>query len=387
MAGIEAVAGGKASALQELTNLPRRGENPYVRAWKEAGGKVFGTVCCYVPEEVLHANPADILPIRLGAAGCGGTSDADVCMHKFTCSFSRSLLELGLSGEYGFLDGVVMSNGCDQIRRTYEYWRDEVKPQFMTMVAVPHSVEGDSRAEWYLDEVRKLIDDVGVRYGSLPSEESLRKSVKTYNRYRELMLELYRLRFEPDPKLTGSEAMKITQAGFAMPKDVFNGKLAEAIGEIRRRPGIKDCRARIMLAGSYMDDTFLIDIIESTGAVVVTDNLCTGRRYFEGMVDEDTEPVRAIAMRYFRKMSCPRMVGSFPERVAFTRKLAEDAKVDGVIFQRLPFCDNHSVENLMESPVLQKAGFPTIDLEREYLAADEGRLKTRVQAFLEKIGK
>ena len=169
--------------------------------------------------------------------------------------------------------------------------------------------------------------------------------------------------------------------------DVSRGQLEEAIREIRRRPGIKDCRARIMLAGSYMDDTFLIDIIESTGAVVVADNLCTGRRYVEGMVDEDAEPVAAIAERYHQKMSCPRMVGSFPKRVEYTRKLAEDAKVDGVIFQRLPFCDNHSVENLMESPALQQAGFPTIDLEREYLAADEGRLKTRVQAFLEKIGK
>jgi benzoyl-CoA reductase/2-hydroxyglutaryl-CoA dehydratase subunit BcrC/BadD/HgdB len=387
MAGNEAVADRKSSALQELTSLPRRGENPYIRAWKEGGGKVFGYVCCYVPEEVLHANPADILPIRMGAAGCGVTGDADVCMHKFTCGFSRGLLELGLTGEYGFLDGIVMSNGCDQIRRTYEYWRDEVKPPFITMVAVPHSTEGDKRAEWYLDEVRKLIDDVGVRFGFLPSEESLRKSIKTYNRYRELMLELYRLRSTTDPKLTGSEAMKIAQAGFAMPKDVFNRKLEEAIEEIGERPGIKDCRARIMLAGSYLDDTFLIDLIESTGAVVVADNLCTGRRYVEGMVDENAEPVAAIAERYFRKMACPRMVGSFRKRVEFTKKLAEDAKVDGVIFQRLPFCDNHSVENLMESPVLQQAGIPTIDLEREYIAADEGRLKTRVQAFLEKIGK
>lgn len=386
-AGSAAIAGKKSSALEELTCLPRRGENPYIREWKERGGKVFGFVCSYVPEEVLYADPVDILPIRMGAAGCEATDEADVCLPKFMCSFSKCLLQLGLTGEYGFLDGMVVTNACDQIRRTYEYWRDEVKLPFITMVAVPHCMDGKERAEWYYSEVKKLVDDVGTRYGFLPSEESLRKSIRTYNRYRELMLELYRLRMADDPGLTGSEAMKIAQAGSSMPKDVFNEKLEEALVEIQRQPGIKNARARIMIAGSYLDDTFLIDIVESAGAVVVTDNLCTGRRYVEGMVDEKAEPVAAIAERYFRKMSCPRMIGSFRERVEFTRRLATEAKVDGVIFQRLPFCDNHSVENLMESQVLQKAGIPTIDLEREYIAADEGRMKTRVQAFLEKIGK
>lgn len=385
--GSEAAAVDPGGALQELIGLPRRGENPYVREWKERGGKVFGYVCCYVPEEVLFANPADILPIRMGAAGCRTTSQADVCLHKFTCGFARCLLELGLSGEYAFLDGIVMSNGCDQVRRTYEYWRDEVKPPFMTMVAVPHSQEGEPRAAWYRDEVRRLIDDVGVRFGSLPSEASLRRSIRIYNRYRDLILELYRLRSAGKPKLSGSEAMKIAQAGFAMPKDAFNEKLEAAIGELEARPGIANARARIMLAGSYMDDTFLIDIIESTGAVVVADNLCGGRRYVEGKVEENGDPLAAIAQRYLGKMSCPRMVGSFGTRVEYTKSLAAEAKVDGVIFQRLPFCDNHSVENLMEGAVLRKAGIPIMDLEREYIAADEGRLKTRVQAFLEKIGR
>lgn len=381
------MAGKKPSALEELTGLPMRGENPYIREWKETGGKVFGYVCSYVPEEVLFADPVAILPVRMGAAGCDATGEADVCLPKFMCGFAKCLLQLGLTGEYGFLDGMVMTNGCDQLRRTYEYWRDEVRLPFLTMVAVPHCMDGEERAGWYDDEVVKLIGDVGARYGYLPSDDSLRRSIRIYNRYRELMLELYRLRAADDPGLTGSDAMKIAQAGFRMPKDIFNGKMEEALDEIRRRPGIQDARARIMIAGSYLDDTFLIDIIESTGAVVVTDNLCTGRRYVEGMVEENAEPVKAIARRYFRKMACPRMVGAFRNRVEFTKRLAAEAKVDGVIFQRLPFCDNHSVENLMESKVLQNAGVPTIDLEREYLAGDEGRLKTRVQAFLEKIGK
>ena len=378
------------SAVEELTTLPLRGENPYIRDWKESGGRVFGYTCSYVPEEILYAEgqPSRILPIRLGAQGTTTTDDADIHMHKFLCSYCRCVMQLALTGEYDFLDGVVLTNGCEHMRRTFEIWRDQVEPPFVTMLSVPHRRDGDNHFQWYRDEITKLTDEIGKKYGYLPSKESLRSAVRTYNRYRELMLELYGLRSIEHPKLTGSEAMKITQAGYCMPKEAFNERLATAIQELNERPGITDARARLMVGGSYMDDPWFIDIIESTGAVVVTDVLCTGRKYIEGMVDETLEPVEAIARRYFqRDPSCPRMVDGYPERIAFTKRLAQEAKVDGVVFERITFCDSHTVENLMESEDVEELGIPTLNLEREYLGGDKGRLKTRVQAFLEKIGK
>jgi benzoyl-CoA reductase/2-hydroxyglutaryl-CoA dehydratase subunit BcrC/BadD/HgdB len=368
-------------------SLPLRGENPYVRQWKEDGGMVFGYVCSYVPEEVLYGHNRRILPLRMGAIGCETTEDADIYMQRCVCSFSRSLLQLALSGEYDFLDGVVLTNACDQMRRTYEYWRDEVKRPFLAMLTIPHSTQGRGRFEWYRDEIRNLKEAIGARYGCYASDEALHEAIRTYNRYRALMLELYELRVQQQPKLSGSEAMRIVQAGFNMPKDAFNAKLADALEELRERPGIADYRARIMVGGSYLDDPHMIEVIESTGALVVSDNLCSGRRYIEGMVDEGRRPTEAIARRYFHHTACPRMVGQFRARVEFTKKLARDASVDGVIFHRILFCDSHAVENIMESRELEQEGIPTLNLETEYLAADEGRTRTRVQAFLEKLGK
>jgi benzoyl-CoA reductase/2-hydroxyglutaryl-CoA dehydratase subunit BcrC/BadD/HgdB len=378
------------SAVDELTTLPLRGENPYIRDWKESGGRVFGYTCSYVPEEILYAEgqSSRILPIRLGAQGATTMDDADIHMHKFLCTYCRCVMQLALTGEYDFLDGVVLTNGCEHMRRTFEIWRDQVEPPFVAMLSVPHRRDGDSQFQWYRDEITKLMDEIGKKYGYIPSQESLRKSVRTYNRYRELMLELYDLRSMDHPKLSGVEAMQIAQASLNMPKEAFNEKLAEAIQELRERSGITDARARIMVGGSYMDDPWFIDIIESTGAVVVTDTLCAGRKYFEGMVDESMDPLEAITRRYFlRDPSCPRMVDGYPERIAFTKRLAQEAKVDGVIFERITFCDSHTVENLMEGEDVEELGIPTLSLEREYLGGDKGRLKTRVQAFLEKIGK
>ncbi len=375
------------SAVEELTTLPLRGDNPYIGAWKDNGGKVFGYTCSYVPEELLYAQPSGVLPIRMGAVGCDSTEDADIHLHKNICSFTRCLLQMGLTGEYSFLDGMVLTDACDQMRRTYEYWRDEVGLDFLSMVTIPHSVDGEHRFAWYLEEIRRLGEAAAEKYGSYATDSRLKESIRVYNRYRELMLELYSLRTSPTPKLTGAEAMRIARAGFNMPKDVLNKKLEQAIGELRERPGIDDCRARVMIGGSYLDDTFLIDIIESTGAIVVSDTLCSGRKYIDGMVSEDGDPTEAIARHYFHDTACPRMIGQFERRLEFTTRIAREASVDGIIFHRLPFCDNHAVENAMESRELEKMDIPTLNLETEYTATDEGRIKTRVQAFLEKLGK
>jgi len=374
----------KISALEELVNMPLRSDNPYIKDWKDRGGLVFGYICSYVPEEIFYA--MGILPVRAGAAGATTTEDADIYLHRFHCTYPRCLLQLGMEGKYDFLDGFVFMNGCDQLRRTYEVWKKNVKTDFMGMVTVPHAL-GKERFDWYIDDIRKLMDDIAYQYGLIVSETSLRESIAIYNRYRELMLELYSLRIGEKPLLTGSEAMKITNAAFSMPKRDFNEKLESVIAEIKERPGISNYRARLMLGGGFIDDTFLIDLIEEMGGLIVTDNLCYGRRYLDGFAGEGKDPVISIGERYFYHNPCPRMIGYYNERIDATKRIAKDAMVDGVIFQRISFCDCHGVESKLQAEELEKIGIPTLILERQYMPSDEGRLKTRVQAFIERIGK
>jgi benzoyl-CoA reductase/2-hydroxyglutaryl-CoA dehydratase subunit BcrC/BadD/HgdB len=363
------------------------GLTAHVEEWKERGGKVIGFTCSYMPEEILFAGQgsARVLPYRMSAQGCEQTDDADVFLHKFCCGYAKCLLQLGLAGDYGFLDGIVWTSCCEQLRRTFEYWRDEVRFPFARMFAVPHAMEGENRMAWFRTETVDLLAAVDEHVGRRTTPDDLRDAIRIYNEHRKLVMQLYELRALDRPKLTGSEAMRVLLSGFALPKDVHNARLHALLAELRARPGLDRSGARIMLCGSYLDDTYLIDLIEEAGAVVVTDSLCTGRRYVEELVDETIDPIEALARRYFRRVSCPRMIGDHPRRLDFTRRLAREAKVDGIVFQRLPFCDNHAVENLMEANALAAEGIPTLQLEREYLAGDKGRLKTRVQAFMEKI--
>ena len=127
----------------ELAAISETLTNPYVEDWRRNGGKVVGYPCTYVPEEIISA--AGILPFRLRGTGCVGTAVADTWLTRIAhCSFARSVLELALTGEYEFLDGVVFTNSCDHIRRAYDNWKaQENTPSFMHMLAVPHVITED----------------------------------------------------------------------------------------------------------------------------------------------------------------------------------------------------------------------------------------------------
>jgi len=81
------------------------------------------------------------------------------------------------------------------------------------------------------------------------------------------------------------------------------------------------------------------------------------------------------------------MAGEYARRLNFIRSQAERAHVQGVILQHIKFCDLHGTDNALLKKDLEEQGIAAIELERQYgPLADAGRIRTRVQAFLERIG-
>ncbi len=82
------------------------------------------------------------------------------------------------------------------------------------------------------------------------------------------------------------------------------------------------------------------------------------------------------------------MFTDYDRRIEFILDTAKRASVDGAIITYNKFCDLHGVEAVSQRTDLEKAGIPVLVLEKDYGSqADTGRIKTRVQAFLERLGK
>ena len=60
---------------------------------------------------------------------------------------------------------------------------------------------------------------------------------------------------------------------------------------------------------------------------------------------------------------------------------------DGIVGEKMVFCDQWNVEHYLLDADLEKAGIPFLSLERSYVTESTGQLKTRVQAFIETMGK
>ena len=374
----------KSKALQELAKATNTLENTELRSWKEKGGKVVGYFCSWVPEELITA--AGLLPFRMRARGSTGTELSDAYFSSTNCSFCRHAFNLALRGDYDFIDGIVYLNTCDHARRIYDNWKRQVKTPFLHFVSLPKK-SGAPQVEWFREELTMLKENLEKHFGGEITDERLREAIKLHNETRHLQRQLYELRKGKNPPITGAESLAVTIAGTAIPKERYNELLRELLQEISEPDGITDYRARLMLVGGMLDDPGFIKVIEDQGGLVVTDSLCFGSRIIWGDVDEKaSDPLGALAYyEIAERPSCPRMFGTYPKRSEFIRNMIRDFNVEGVIIERLLFCDMWLGEQFMIGKELKKEGVPFLRLDREYLLSNIGQVRTRVQAFIESI--
>jgi len=351
---------------------------------KRQGNKVFGWLCTYVPEEVLHA--AGILPVRItGYSQETELEDGNAYLYINNCSFSRSCLQMGLRGEYSFLDGVVGGSTCDGARRLFDLWRYYIDTPFQHVLTVPRKQTLRAH-ELYHDQVKQFKQHLEEFLDVQITDEKLLHSIDLYNESRALLASLYELRKLPEPPITGAETMEVLNASFRMPKELFNEWLRSLLDELVKSNNTHKSRARLMIVGSVMNNPEFVQSIEEQGGLVVIDELCTSTRYWSDPVvlDPDKTPLEAISQRYLSNFPCARMVPS-DERFDRILELARDFKVDGVISQIIRYCVPYAHDLPLLTDRLKTQGIPTLSLDVEYGTSGSGQIQTRVQAFLEML--
>ncbi|MCJ7523542.1 MAG: 2-hydroxyacyl-CoA dehydratase family protein [Dehalococcoidia bacterium] len=376
----------KSKAFQEFSNAAETLVNPVLQRWKDQGGKVVGYFCSTVPEEIITA--AGLTPFRMRATGSTGTEESDAFYSSINCSFPRHCFNQVLTGDFKFLDGIVCVNSCDHVRRIYDNWKRFVPTDFIEMMSLPRKT-GPDQVGWYTEELAMLKDKVGKHFGVEITDDRLWKAVKLHNETRRLQKKLYELRKQEKPPITGAETLGVMVAGTAMPKEQYNEKLRELLDELSGTEGPGGHRARLLIVGGILDDPAYIKVIEDQGGLVVTDSTCFGSRLMWVEVDENaSDPISALAQYYLTdRPSCPRMYGEHDNRAQYVIDMYREFNCDGVIGERLIFCDSWLVEHYMLGQDLKAAGIPMLKLDREYLTSGIGQLRTRVQAFLETMGR
>jgi benzoyl-CoA reductase/2-hydroxyglutaryl-CoA dehydratase subunit BcrC/BadD/HgdB len=357
--------------------------NDYVRKWKDEGGRVLGYACLATPVELIEA--AGLLPYRIKALGHSETELADGEMSLFNCSFCRACLQLGLDGTYDFLDGLVEANGCDHLRAMFENWQHVNKLDFFHYLKVPHFFRDDSLA-YFEGELALLKEHIETQFSTEATDQSLEDAMRGWGEVRERWRELSSLRELEEPLVSGSEAVALEVRGSSMRSEDFARMLSRFIEERKNTRGTKPA-ARLLLCGPATDEVEWFEEIERLGGMIVADTLCFGSRAFCPAPVGGGEPLHRLAEGYLSNLFCPRMYMEYARRKEFITQTAQRARVDGAIYIYNKFCDLHGVDSVLVRRDLEEMGIPVLVMEKEYSAgADIGRVKTRVQAFMERIG-
>lgn len=356
----------------------------YAAQWKQnKNGKVVGTFCSYAPEEIIWA--AGALPYRIFGSDAD-ISLADEHLQAYSCSLVRGSLEDALSGKLAFLDGTVFPHTCDSIQRLSDIWRLNAGFDFHVDAVLPVKLNTGSARSYMRSVLERFKNDLENALGIRIDDADLKRSAKTYNRIRDLLTRLYRIRCNAPSSLTSMDLYTLLKASMAMDRDDLVHCL-EPLVEALEGASLTETepQKRIVLSGGLCTMPNVYATINACGGHVVWDDLCTGGRYIDGRIDMEKPVMDALAERYVNRTVCPAKHSGLESRGGHLVSLVKENKAKGVIFLYLKFCDPHAFDYPYIKKMLEDENIPCLLFELEDRNALSEQFHTRCEAFLEML--
>jgi benzoyl-CoA reductase/2-hydroxyglutaryl-CoA dehydratase subunit BcrC/BadD/HgdB len=368
--------------------------NDLDREAKEAGQIAIGHVCFQIPEPLL--NLPGCFSVRLRAPRTGSIEMGTYYMSSTLCEACRAYLERTIEGGFNFLDCILAPDACAQMNRCVENIEHlnliQKDSFFVTYADVPMKSD-ETALKHYVKQMRiRVLEPLHEHFGIDISDAALRRAVAEQNEISRLLTEIGEYRKEANPRITGYEFAVLCLASYCCPKSLIKEKLAETAEELKtREPDEKNnYRIRVVMVGSEVDDPEFIKLAEECGALVVADRFCfgslPGRQ--EIVLNDSEDALTQICRTYLQWGKCPRFFNQdkVMERREYVDQLAKDYHADGLIYEQIKFCDYWGYERAAAFHIMdEEYGYPVLSVDRPYAVRNSGQLRTRIQAFVERV--
>lgn len=364
-----------------------------IEEFKAKGGKVIGTFCHFVPLEIIDASGC--LPLRLGCGhhapvGVGESFLGDPNL----CPLAKSMAGCAIVDDfplYSQCDYIIAPSPCDAKLKLGEALK-EIGP-LLTM-NVPRVKEGESIRKQWIEEIKNVRDALEKVTGKKIDKKSLKRSIIKYQKAHKAWRTLLSQRRKANV-IWGRDFLLVAWVSFIDDIERWTREVTKLTKELRSMASAGKLVAnksapRVMLAGSPVvwPNWKLPNLLEESGAIIVSDELCSGTRTFYDPVvtDEWTERamIEAIAERYLYPCTCPCFSPNV-EREDHVMREIEESRAEGVVFHVLQGCHLHTLDASRLSRPLKDKGIPVLTIRSEYQDGDIGQIKVRVEAFLEMI--
>ena len=269
------------------------------------------------------------------------------------------------------------------MRRMHDVWRYNIGGGFNYLLDLPR-VNSAGAAAYFRENLQQLIEKIESYFKVQITDFSLTEAVKKLNTSRALLKALYQRNYDRSRVFSAMDIRTVIRANATLPVDIFNGFSTRLLEETAGYQAVGDNSPRILITGSVMDNPLILRLIEECGANVVSDDLCNGTRQFWDMVEVTSDPLTDLSRHYLGRVPCPRMKDA-PQRFDHVIRMVDDFRVDGVIFYTMKFCDPFLFDAPQLKERLLKKGIPALSLEGDYTPGTLGRVRTRIEAFIEML--
>lgn len=382
-----------------MTNLPEKfnefseaRRNGFIKAkeLKDKGEHIIGTFCTYTPNEVMYA--AGLHPVSLCGTSEEPIADAEKHLPKNLCPLIKSSYGFAITDKCPytyFSDLIVGETTCDGKKKMYELLGQVKNVHIMQLPQVQNSI---ASLNMWKSEIVRLKEALEEQFHVKITEEDLKRGIKLKNEERRVLRSLYELGKLQPPAISGYNMYKILESTqFTFDKEEQNNNIRTTVEKIKEeynqgaRPVKADAK-RILITGCPMGGVVdkIIKTIEDNGGVAVCFENCGGIKEKMRLVDEEKNPIDAIAEKYL-SIGCSVMTPN-KERLKLLEELMDEYKADGVIDIVLQACHTYSVETkTIKELVSGKKGVPYMAIETDYSQSDIGQVKTRIAAFIEML--
>ncbi|MDD3859267.1 MAG: double-cubane-cluster-containing anaerobic reductase [Bacteroidales bacterium] len=359
---------------------------------KASGRKVIGTFCVFVPEELILA--VDGISVGLCAGAELAFDAAEQFIPRNTCSLIKSAFGFKLAKVCPYIEAsdlIVGENTCDGKKKAYESYSKLVNNLYVMDLPQVKSVAGKNLLK---EEYLRFKNELEKVSGKKITTESLKKGIEIVNNKRKAMKRLAEIRSANPTPISGLDALLINQIYFYDDPVRFTNSVNALCDEleIRVKEQIGVCKKdtpRILISGCPMavPNWKIPHIIETSNAVIVGEEMCTGERGTRNLITSNyntvDQMIDKIVDRYF-KIDCAVFTPNH-DRLVHVEEMANQYNADGIIQYNIQFCQPYQNESITNEKQLESLNIPVLTIDTDYSAEDSGQLKTRIEAFIERL--
>lgn len=330
------------------------------------------------PEEIIMA--AGFTPYKILGDVNVSTDSADRYVQNYICPFSRSCLTEGMERSQEWA-GIAFCHGCDTTNNQYDIWKYHVKTDFLYWINTPAKNDKISR-KFHSHELNRFKENFEKKFNVKITDDKLKEAIKKSNKIKSLMRQMAALRSVKD--IPNVEYFLAARKCVQMDKDELIKDLENTLQEWKGRPDFPKNMVPVLVTGTDITYPEVMQIFEAAGLRAVRDDLSLGERYFAQSIPEDGNPIEALTT-YNSKIPQPPTKIPFHVRLDYLRQCLRETKVEGIVLQRLMFCEPNGLDFPFLTRELKKDGHKLIVIEREYTPTIDQQMVSRLESFRELI--